>query len=135
MKVLIPILIGLLGVGCGKPPLVESAAGEYISGVNTTLILSKGGKAKIVYDPSWDPAHLLGAEVAKAKTVDCNWSVEGEDIILRRGNEILETYRLEENGDLILLEGLTEEGRRGVQRRWFIWNRQAKHKKKKSGRH
>ena len=120
---LLLVLVCIFSGGCGKPSLEDAAVGEYVRmGANTTtLILSKNGKAKLVYDEVWDPDK--GDFDPNGKTIDCIWIVNGEDIVVKRGDKILQTFRLEENVDLIMKEGLTEAGRNGFVRDLFIFRR------------
>ena len=120
---LLLVLVCIFSGGCSKPSLEDAAVGEYVRvGANTTtLILSKNGKAKLVYDEVWDPDK--GDFDPNGKTIDCIWIVNGEDIVVKRGDKILQTFRLEENVDLIMKEGLTEAGRNGFVRDLFIFRR------------
>ena len=115
------VLVCIFSGGCGKPSLEDAAVGEYVRQNTTTLILSKNGKAKLVYDEVWDPDK--GDFDPNGKTIDCIWIVNGEDIVVKRGDKILQTFRLEENVDLIMKEGLTEAGRNGFVRDLFIFRR------------
>jgi hypothetical protein len=119
---LLLVLVCIFSGGCSKPSLEDAAVGEYVRHPMPTLILSKNGKAKLVYDEVWDPDK--GDFDPNGKTIDCIWIVNGEDIVVKRGDKILHTFRLEENEDLIMKEGLTEAGRNGFVRDLFIFSRQ-----------
>ena len=95
---LLLVLVCIFSGGCGKPSLEDAAVGEYVRQNTTTLILSKNGKAKLVYDEVWDPDK--GDFDPNGKTIDCIWIVNGENIVVKRGDKILQTFRLEENVDL-----------------------------------
>ncbi len=91
MKLLIPILIGLLVVGCGKkePTMEDKIVGTYearFDGLNAKVILLENGKGEYYFD---------GKETGMLK----GWKLVENEVHFKLGGAV-SVYKIETNGDL-----------------------------------
>ena len=135
MKVLIPILIGLLVVGCGEEIPTTKTRKKELTPKEKAAIAEKAFRDSFVgtYEPKDEDGnsykHVFLANgvyeqyLAGSKFLDGTWKIVGKEVQTSSERELtLLIYRIEPNGDLTMIarikDNKREEAPKEIQTTW-----------------